>query len=190
MWTPPNSPKLYDIMTVADPGLKYVGLKVCDREPPWVSFKPDQNNWQWMQFANPEADIATRTDLVKSGFAYAVRLFHKGLYLPGYYRAGGGFKSRTVIPFVGDGKCVCTNAPAEFLVMSNYTLMPFNAGDPVPSNAVLGGHWIDGSPLYVVFGWTSATDHQPGFYNPNTETTYIYRSGLYTPSRVDIVLHP
>ena len=183
-------PQCMAFMTVADPGLKYVGLKVCDQKPPWVSSKPEQKNWQWMQFANPEADIATRTDLVKAGFSYAVRLFHKGLYLPGYYRAAGRSISRAAFPVVSDGNCICTNAPVEFLVIPNYTLMPFNAGDPVPANAVLAGHWIDGYPLYVVFGWTSATDHQPGFYNPNTETTYIYNRGMHSPSSVDIVLHP
>ena len=174
--------------TDENPGMEYVGLWRCNGEPPWVTIKPEEPKWQWIQFANPIQDTIFRTDLVKSVKIYAIRLFHKGLFLPGYWKADDG-KSRTIVPFVANGKCVCTDAPTEFLVIPGFTLATFNAGDPVPANAVLGGHWIDGSPLYVIFGDVSGTDIS-GYYNPNTQTSYIFKNGLHSPAVMKIVLHP
>ena len=174
--------------TDGNSGMTYVGLRVCDQQLPWVTFKPEEANWQWIQLTDPVTTTAFHPDLVKIGIIYAIRVFHKGLYLPGYWKATDG-KSRTIIPFVANGKCICSDAPTEFLLIPGFTLATFNAGDPVPVNAVLGGHWIDGSPLYVIFGDVSGTDIS-GYYNPNTKNSYIFKNVLLSPAVMKIALYP
>ena len=64
--------------------------------------------------------------------------------------------------------------------------IPYDAGDPLPEGAVVGGNLVDGgtvsndgtvSTLYVIQGVAADLYNIVGYYDPTTETGHVEHSG-------------
>ena len=130
------------------PGITFVGLSTCQFIPPWQAIAAPNQSLHWRWVTDPptmEATISFRSPL--GGVRYVTRGLNKGLYLPGWGRPG---LFHAWGPSDENIKC---RSNIQFLILKDpsfYRWEIFYKGDPIPSTAIIGGYWRDGSPLYIV----------------------------------------
>ena len=153
------------------PGVTFVGLSTCRFIPPWQpTTSPNQSlHWRWVTDP-PTMEGTISFQSLLGGVRYVTRGLHKGLYLPGHCRSG---LFRTWGPSDEVIKCWSN---IQFLIFEDpsfYRWEIFRKGDPMPSTAIIGGYWRDGSPLYIVK--VTAGPHNaihPLYYNADTLQVY------------------
>ena len=152
------------------PGITFVGLSKCQLIPSWQSFASANQSGIWRWVRDPptmEGTISFESPL--GGVRYVTRSFHKGLYIPGWYK----FFFASWGP--SNSMFYCTYN-IQFLIFedpSHYRWEIFHVGDPIPSAAIIGGYWRNGSPLYMVKVILGPYDAiYPLFYN--TEALRVY----------------
>ena len=143
-------------------GWLYVALSTCRKHQPWRAMIPADDGWRWVALPdNP----ATRDDIVQFTSRFICRIYHKGLYVPGWWAAQPGQGVfRGAIPQerkrldCAIGKCLVLLDPSRF------AWTPIDIEDHVPGNAVIGGYDADSTPLYIARKLIDST-MMPGFYN-------------------------
>ena len=122
------------------------------------------------------------------------RFRHNNEILPGKI---AGSKVKTVSFVNGPTKIDDNLTPSvEFLVVSEMcgiTWVPYVAGNPMPSRAVVGGRKVDGEPLFVAALWVTTTDMKKkylyGCYDPDSKLGYVAAtSAVESNSTVDIMV--
>ena len=150
-------------------GWLYVSLATCKQHPPWQSMRPADGGWRWISTDNPEA----RGDLVELSGRFLCRIFYKGLYLPGWWGswpAPGEFR----VSIAHEKRIIRCNI-GEFLALldpSRFYWTRVNMEDAMPTNAVIGGHATDSTPLYIARKLI-IFEMMPGFYNAVNKTLYV-----------------
>ena len=140
---------LPDVTCMAEnvtPGISFIGLSECRFAAPRQQAVPEDGNWQWV--TDPPTMDGTITERSPSGgWRYVTRVLHQGLYLPGSTK-GGRFQSAG--PSRAPFSC---NSNIQYLTFedpSHFKWEPFNAGDAIPSTAIMGGYWPGYTPLYIL----------------------------------------
>ena len=166
-------------------GTTYIELNTCGQYPPRRAFLPPTDNWRWV---SPTSDLSDALTMVHWGVVrYVSRVFDRGLYLPGWWKPDSyGFRAvRPYRDFVG---CDGNDKPGELLSLTvgGYEWSPFTVGDAVPVDAVMGGYWMDLSPLFIVkksfVGVTCS-----GYFSTAMEKAYIECNGIQNPSIMEIL---
>ena len=155
-------------------GLEYVHMtNTPNGVTPWQGVRTKEYHKQWK--VNP----ATRTGIpyVKSDMnakRHVARVVYKGLYLPGYTeRFNRRFKMVTP-----DGirhtfeQC---RRMVQYLVFKNSSYFKwevFYAHWAIPSNAVIGGYWPDGTPLYIASATRAKGFRYPVYLHAHNRKTY------------------
>ena len=180
----PESPRCMTPNTTV--GWLYVALSTCSNRLPWRSTRPIDDGWRWVVTENPSA----RNDIVRFSGRFPCRIFHKGVYLPGWWsswpnrgiiRATNPQDKRTLFCRVGDG---------EFLVLldpSRFIWTPVDIEDNIPATTVIGGYTTDATPLYVarkLFG----PDMMPGLYNALTKKVHVNYNGYREVDPGDVLV--
>ena len=165
-------------------GWLYVSLSTCGKRPPRQSMRPADGGWRWISTENPKA----RSDIVELSGRFPCRIFYKGLYLPGWWGAWpapGEF--RVSIPH--EKRIIRCNI-GEFLVLldpSRFSWTRVDIENPVPTNAVIGGHATDSTPLYIARKLIG-TEMMPGFYNAVNKALYVVYYGYREHLPGDLLL--
>ena len=165
-------------------GMTYIELNICGQYPPRRAFLPPTYNWRWVSTGSNLSDALTmkRWGVVR----YVSRVFERGIYLPGWWKPDQiGF--RAIRPYRDSVLCGGDDKPGEFLILptGGYQWSSFSVGDTVPSDAVMGGYWMDLSPLYIVkkiFGSATCS----GYFSAAMEEAYIECNGKHNPSTMEI----
>ena len=167
-------------------GTLYVELNTCGLYPPRKAFLPPSDTWRWV---SDVTDLTDTVALVSSGTRYVSRVFERGVYLPGWW-LGDQYGFRALRPYNEVTSCGSDDKPGELLIFHDgrYLWSPFTAGNPVPINAVMGGYWMDLSPLYIVkitvSGFMCA-----GYYSISLGQAFVECLGNHNPSSMDILLY-
>ena len=166
----------------------FVQLQPCKLQPVWLSLRPPDHNWHWIETSDPSYTAGT----VKSTGVfsrYVARSLYQGRYLLGWWR-DDAHAFRLADPFTQQAiKC----PKGEFLVFpvsSSYVWTPYTAGDVLPDNALPVSQTTDGSPLYTVsylYNPSIGTDRIFGFYNHHTRSTYVPLGSMIHPTKVNIL---
>ena len=139
---------------------------------PWEKSVEDGGRWRWVRTDSPQSrgDVISLPGVT---VRYVSRLFHDGLYLPGWYHPATDTPFRVVSP---DDNQVqkCLPYSGEFLVFnktSDYRWESFTAGDSVSDSAIAIAQLHDGTPLYVVHNTFRGPPSYDltGYYNPITK---------------------
>ena len=172
-------------------GYLYIHLSDCHMLPVKEIHRHSDGGWRWVRTNSP----ASRNDLIKlpgQTIRYVSRVYHDGLYLPGWYHPAADTPFRAVS--IEDNQVVkCPPESGEFLAFNNtwdYRWQSFLAGDRLPNNAAAITYLRNGTPLYFVkksFPGTPGYD-LTGFYDPVSEQNYFVNSGVMTASAVKILL--
>ena len=166
-------------------GTTYTELNTCGQYPPRRAFLPPTYNWRWV---SSTSDLSGALVMVHgSEVRYVSRVFERGLYLPGWWRPDS-FGFRAVRPYRDYVGCGGDDKPGEFLILpvASYKWSSFTVGDTVPSDAVMGGYWLDLSPLYIVkknFGAATCS----GYFSTAMTKAYIFCSGKHNPSTMEML---
>ena len=159
--------------TVETDGTNVVQLGQCGGVPPGIGLlTPPEHRLRWLTLS----ETGSRNVIELGSGRSVARVIYKGMYLLGFTNRHGAFKAfdmkRNFIN-CGNGVQYLTYSTA-----SNYTWVSFTTSNPVPVTAVIGGYWLDGSPLYVVkvvLGGGGAM--KSGYYNPTTQQAYVQQPG-------------
>ena len=165
-------------------GTLYVELNTCGLFPPRKAFLPPVVNWKWV---SDVTDLTGTVAKASSGTRYVSRVFERGVYLPGWWITDR-FGFRTVSPFRKDRSCY--KRPGELLIFpkGGYLWVSFQEGGPVPTNAVMGGYWMDLSPLYIVkitVGWFMCS----GYYSVSVNQAFVDCNGVNNPISMEILCY-
>ena len=166
-------------------GITYIELNTCGQYPPRRAFLPPTDNWRWV---SPTSDLSDALTMVHWGVVrYVSRVFDRGLYLPGWWKPDSyGF--RAVRPYRDSVGCDGNDKPGELLSLTvgGYEWSPFTVGDAVPVDAVMGGYWVDLSPLFIVKkSFVEVTCS--GYFSTAMEKAYIECDGIRNPSIMEIL---
>ena len=168
-------------------GMTYIELNICGQYPPRRTVIPPNYNYRWVSTTSDLSDALTT---VQYGVVrYVSRVFERGLYWPGWWLPDW-FEFRAVRPYRYSVGCGSNKRPGEFLIFptGGYQWSSFSVGDTVPSDAVMGGYWMDLSPLFIVkktFGDVTCS----GYFSTATEKAYIECNGHHNPSTMEILRH-
>ena len=170
-------------------GWLYVSLSECSNQVPWKSQRPKDDGWQWMLAVNPHSI----NDSIALWDRYVVRVFYKGLYLPGWWRnkPHPGFVRAVLTHERRNVRCDYT---VEFLVVSDpskYIWIPLNTNDPVLTNAIIGGHGPDSTPFYISRNIIIAkvTSMVPGIYIALNKTAFYNYYGYHEVMPMNILVY-
>ena len=166
-------------------GIIYMELNTCGQYPPRRAFLPSTYNWRW---ASTTSDLSDALAMIHgSQVRYVSRVFERGIYLPGWWRPDS-FGFRAVRPYHDSVDCGGNDKPGEFLILpsGSYKWSSFTVGDTVPPDAVMGGYWMDLSPLYIVKKTFSAATCS-GYFSTAMAKAYIACSGKHNPSKMEIL---
>ena len=150
-------------------GTTLVRLSGCNKTPPWKAFTPTQRKLKWME----PHDVGSQRSIITVYMArrQVARVLHEGTYVTGFvFISRGEFLAVTM-----DGKLVTCDEAFQVLTYvrpDDYMWINFAPGDEVPTSAVVGGYWRDGTPLYVI-NVHNGIVWKPGFYNADTERIYV-----------------
>ena len=166
-------------------GMTCIELNTCGQYPPRQAFLPRTDGWHWVSTTSDLSDALTVGEF--GVVRYVSRVFERGLYLPGWWRADS-FGFRTVRPYHVSVVCSSSDKPGEFLNFpaGGYQWSSFTIGDTVPLDAVMGGYWMDLSPLYIVkknFGDNTCS----GYFSTAMERAFIECNGIQSPSIMEIL---
>ena len=170
----------------------YVSVSQCDFVVPWYSRTPAREGpWDWVTIQSDSlsnSDLLGMTD-VDDTTRFVSRVFYKGMYLPGW-ATGVVPNFRAIDPSTG----ILINCPSgqflSFPVIGG--IFPdwewINAGDPVPSGAIVGGHGPRGEPLFVA-RYEQNTIAVAGYYNLlGGGEGYFPFNGLKQPAMMQILI--
>ena len=178
------------VETEEEEGSKFVGLGECEGEVPW---DVGRRNWTlhgpcltWQRhFANnDEGSCPPGTRRSPGGWSCVSLIPSNGLYLPGWGANKHGYRVITeqqhgrYCPGWGYVLIVSPGCPTAW--------QSYIVGDPIPSRAVKVSTWTDGTPLYVVAGFPSG--YYLGYILSDPRRTFIYKSGLQSPTNVHILV--
>ena len=104
-----------------------------------------------------------------------VRLNNAGEVLPGRWPDGCD------IAFAVQDNRKITSRVFEVLSVKescslNWVHYDASSGNAMPSGAILGGHLVDGTPLYVAIPYVSDTKDAAGYYNHETRIAICYHN--------------
>ena len=124
-------------------------LNTCGQYLPRSACRPPTENWRWVSSGSNLSDAVTILHWGVVG--YVSRVFDRGIYLPGWWKPDN-FGFRAIRPYRRSVGCGGNDKPGEFLILptGGYQWSSFSAGDKLPSDAIVGGYWMDPSPLYIV----------------------------------------
>ena len=166
-------------------GMTYTQLNICGQYPPRRAFRPQTDTWRWV---SPTSNLSDALMMVHFGVVrYVSRVFDRGMYLPGWWKPDRvGF--RAFRPYRRAIGCGGNDKPGEFLILptGGYQWSSFSIGDTLPSDAVMGGYWVDLSPLYIVkktFGGVMCS----GYFSTAMGKAYIACDGKQNPSKMEIL---
>ena len=155
-------------------GLEYVHMThTSDGARPWRGLRTKQYHGHW------KADITTKTGIpfLRSnlgGKRHVARVLYKGLYIPGHtHYSTNRFQMTTP-----DGalhtfeQCRKTVQHLVFKNSSYFKWDVFYAGWAIPTNAIIGGYWPDGTPLYIASATMARGARYPLYYDTHTRKTY------------------
>ena len=151
-------------------GTTYVRLTACSGKQPWGMTTPTQGKLKWLQ----PGEISSRKVFQITNSRQVARVLYEGTYLPGYFlNKKDEFQSSDF-----NGKTIKCTTGIEIMTYSNeieWAWVAFTPGETVPSSAVVGGFWQDGSPLYIVN--IKLTEWKSGFYSAITGQYYTKFGG-------------
>ena len=176
------SSRLYCMSHKPTNGTMYVELNKCEQYFPRRAFLPPEGNWHWVSNTRKMVD-AVPINAVK----YVSRVFERGMYLPGWWIKTTGF--RVARPYDSSRTLCGKRNHGELLVFppGTYRWSDFVAGSPVPVGAVIGGYWIDRSPLYIVM-YKENGSACAGYYNAHTMKSSIACFGVKHPKEMKILV--
>ena len=166
-------------------GMTYIELNTCGQYPPRRAFLPPTYNWHWVSSGSNLSDALTMEHW--GVIRYVSRVFDRGIYLPGWWKPDQiGF--RAIRPHRDSASCGGNDKPGEFLILptGSYQWSSFSVGDTVPSDAVMGGYWMDLSPLYIIKKTFVAVTCS-GYFSTAMEKAYIACNGKHNPSTMEIL---
>ena len=166
-------------------GTLYIELNICGVYPPRKAFLLPVGTWQWVSNVTDLTDAVPMVSVDRT--RYVSRMFERGVYLPGWW-TGDRCGFRAVRPY-SNSRC-CMERPGELLVFpgGGFRWLPFTAGNPVPPNALMGGYWMDVSPLYVI-KITAGIYMCAGYYSVSVGQAFVDCNGYYNPVTMDILVH-
>ena len=177
------SKRLYCMPQNLNSGTVYVELDKCEQYPPRRAFLPPEGNWHW------RSNTQNLVDGVHIGTnKYVSRVFERGVYLPGWWSRNTGV-FRVARPY-DSSKAICgIRNHDELLVLppDTYWWSDFVVGSPVPVGAVIGGYWMDLSPLYIV-KYKEAGIPCAGYNSVRTTKSSIYCFGVKHPNETKILV--
>ena len=150
-------------------GTTLVRLSGCNKTPPWKVITQTQRKLQWMRPRDVGSQLSILT--TSSTTRQVARVLHERTYVPGFVLvADGRFLALTM-----NGEFVECEEALQVLTFArtdDYSWINFVPGDEIPASAVVGGHWRDGTSLYVINvrirgAW------KPGFYSTVTGRIYV-----------------
>ena len=156
-------------------GLEYVHMTdTFDGVPPWRGLRNKDNNHGYWK-VNPTRQTGIpylRSDL--GAVRHVARVLYKGIYLPG---GADGFNRRITLAtphgtLKSVGQCRTTMQHPVFKNSSYFQWDMFYAGWAIPTNAIVGGYWPDGTPLYITSTVYGRGVRYPGYYDAYTRKTY------------------
>ena len=181
--------------TMEEEDSTFVNLADCTGHMPWVVAK---RNWSldamcltWRQVDAVREVDSCAADILRSPSpkACASLIPSKGTYLPGWYINREPFHTVTedVKPLVCSGQGVAyllrvaPGCPTDWIW--------YQVGEPIPTNAVQGSTWKDGTPLYFV----TATDPPDAFWHigyllPSIPQAFIFAWDVHSPATVKILV--
>ena len=167
------------------PGMTYTELNTCGQYPPRSACRPPTENWRWVSSGSNLSDAVTILHWGVVG--YVSRVFDRGIYLPGWWKPDN-FGFRAIRPYRWSVGCGGNDKPGEFLILptGGYQWSSFSAGDKLPSDAIVGGYWMDLSPLYIVkktIGGVICFE----YFSTAMGKAYIPCNGKHSPSTMDIL---
>lgn len=179
--------------TIHQPESIFVHLAVCNAIPSWEVGRFDwdllgicRGKLWYNDTANwPDDSMLIITDGIHKRVLSASP--YKGLYLPRWI-----LKDEPEFRFAtekGDRK-KCANS---YLFINaghcEYEWLPFTAGEAVPETAVVGGMWMDGSPLYIIRqdNVERGSGHV-GYYSPSTSLASIVAYVVHHPEHMNILI--
>ena len=164
-------------------GSTHVSLWDCDGHSPRICVTPDEHSWNWVNASDiwyPNNFVSGQdSGNVFSGVFYVVRVYVKGMLVPGWqYEAT---RPKVVDP-ENEERVGCNVNVGEYLYLPDphtYSWVAYTVGESVPLDAVIGGHGPDCSPLYIV----KYQSHVFGYYRASTKKTYfVWGSVIHTTS--------
>ena len=128
-------------------GAAYVHLSDCQSVAPWRRLNPSPGSWQCV--TNPVLGSGLPISMTSplGGVRYAVRVLHKGMWLPGW---GQYSKVSVAGP---DGVTFTCQSNIQYITFSDPAHRrwdSFVVGVPVPSAAIVAGYWPNGTPFYIL----------------------------------------
>ena len=171
-------------------GWVYVSLAQCDFILPWHSRTPAvEGTWDWITTqSNPKFN----KDLIvlKDSFnfpRFAIRTFYKGMYLPGW--STEKIKFRSIDPLTSIRIRCSEGQFLSFPLGGNisYGWQWINAGNSVPSGAIVGGYGPEGEPLFIAQHKESGLP-LTGYYNSLRAAGYFALNGFKQPVRMKILI--
>ena len=173
--------------TVETGGTNVVQLGRCDGVSPGIGLlTPPEHRLRWLTLSEKGS-----RDVIDLGSGRSVaRVIYKGMYLPGFTNKKGIFKAvdmkRNSITCSNEVQYLTIAAPTD------YSWVKFTTNNSVPADAVIGGYWWDGAPLYVLGASTGGFRAlKSGFYNPATQKAYVQQAGGQNapePQNLEILL--
>ena len=167
-------------------GSTHVSLGDCDGHSPRMCVTPDEYSWTGVN----ASDIWYSSNLVsgqdsQGDVFYVVRVYVKGMLVPGW-QSEAARKSKVVDP-ENEERVGCNVNVGEYLYLSGphtYSWVAYTVGESVPSDAVIGGHGPDCSPLYIV----KYQSHVFGYYRASTKKTYFVWGSVIHPTFVSMLV--
>ena len=142
---------------------------------------PTQGKLKWLE----PGEVGSRKVFQITDTRQVARVLYQGTYLPGYFLN----KKDEYQGSCMDGKWIICKAGVQVLTYDkemDYSWVNFTIGEEVPSTAVVGGFWQDGSPLYIV--QMNLREWKSGFYSAITGRYYTKSDGKVPSSGVLMLL--
>lgn len=175
-----------------DPRSLFVHLTECSTEVPFKVVKPTGSGGRWVRYNESTID-GFSSDIVPvddTGYSFIFMNFYEGLYLTGYQPPPyendslGSF----VLPSGKQKTCKGTNVLSIHSYRDHHKWQEFTIEQEIPENAIVGGQFRDGSPLFILRKKCRKED-ATGYYHPVTNQTGFHCDKISNKKPTFILLY-
>ena len=169
------------------PGVEYVSIGECKGSVAWQVLEPVTRGGEWLTTVEQH----NHDDFVKVESNGNIRYISRVL-MSGIYHIGWTMNSVFYTIYTGRRSMCSYPSRIQYLSFNNasaYTWVPFAAVTKVPSNAIIGGYWMDGSP-FVIAKTLVGNDYYIGYYRSDVCEAFINsKSGHVRQPKMQILVY-
>ena len=170
-----------------EPGVEYVSIEECKGSVAWHVLEPVTHGEKWLTTVEQHS----HDDFVKVESNGNIRYISRVL-MRGIYHIGWTMNSLFYTIYTGRRSMCSYPSRIQYLSFNNtsaYTWVPLAANIKVPSNAIRGGYWMDGSPLVITKALVG-DDYYIGYYRSDVGEAFINsKSGHVRQPNMQILVY-